>query len=72
MKILLSGTMNRIPRKYIGLSLSNGIDSLLFSLDYIDSSHSVKIGGDVNYLFLDILPRLAPGVLVHIFKGLRG
>ena len=33
---------------------------------FIDSSHSVKIGSDVNYLFLEILPRLAPGVIVHI------
>lgn len=33
---------------------------------FIDSSHSVKIGGDVNYLYLNVLPRLAPGVLVHI------
>jgi hypothetical protein len=33
---------------------------------FIDSSHTVKIGGDVNYLFLEVLPRLRPGVLVHI------
>lgn len=33
---------------------------------FIDSSHSVKIGSDVNYLFLEIIPRLAPGVIVHI------
>ncbi len=33
---------------------------------FIDSSHSVKIGSDVNYLFLDVLPRLAPGVVVHV------
>lgn len=33
---------------------------------FIDSSHSVKIGGDVNHLFLDILPILKPGVVVHI------
>lgn len=33
---------------------------------FIDSSHSVRIGGDVNFLYLDILPRLAPGVVVHI------
>jgi hypothetical protein len=26
----------------------------------------VKIGGDVNFLFLEVLPRLKPGVLVHI------
>jgi hypothetical protein len=33
---------------------------------FIDSSHTIKIGGDVNYLFLEILPRLNPGVIVHI------
>jgi hypothetical protein len=33
---------------------------------FIDSSHVVKTGGDVNYLILDILPRLKSGVIVHI------
>lgn len=33
---------------------------------FIDSSHSVKIGSDVNYLILQILPKLSPGVIVHI------
>ena len=33
---------------------------------FIDSGHCVRIGGDVNYLFLDILPRLDWGVIVHI------
>ncbi len=33
---------------------------------FIDSSHTVKIGGDVNYLFLEVLPRLKPGVIVHV------
>jgi hypothetical protein len=33
---------------------------------FIDSSHTVKIGGDVNYLFLKVLPRLRPGVIVHV------
>ena len=33
---------------------------------FIDSSHTVKIGGDVNYLFLEILPRLKAGVIVHV------
>jgi hypothetical protein len=32
----------------------------------IDSSHAVRIGGDVVFLYLEVLPRLAPGVLVHI------
>lgn len=33
---------------------------------FIDSSHTVKIGGDVNYLFLEVVPRLQPGVIVHV------
>jgi Methyltransferase domain len=33
---------------------------------FIDSSHTVKLGGDVNYLFLEVLPRLRPGVIVHV------
>jgi predicted O-methyltransferase YrrM len=33
---------------------------------FIDSSHTVSTGGDVNYLFFEVLPRLRPGVLVHV------
>jgi hypothetical protein len=33
---------------------------------FIDSSHVVKTSGDVNYLVLDVLPRLKSGVIVHI------
>lgn len=33
---------------------------------FIDSSHVLRAGGDVQYEYLEILPRLAPGVLVHI------
>ena len=33
---------------------------------FIDSSHVAKAGSDVNYLIFEILPRLQPGVLVHI------
>ena len=33
---------------------------------FIDSTHVCKIGSDVNYLFLDVLPNLNPGVLIHI------
>jgi predicted O-methyltransferase YrrM len=32
---------------------------------FIDSSHVVKIGGDVLYEYLEILPRLQRGVIVH-------
>jgi hypothetical protein len=33
---------------------------------FVDSTHVSKVGSDVNYLFFEILPRLAKGVLVHI------
>jgi predicted O-methyltransferase YrrM len=33
---------------------------------FVDSSHVCRIGSDVQYEFLDVLPRLAPGVLVHV------
>ena len=32
---------------------------------FIDSSHVSKVGSDVNRIFFDVLPVLAPGVLVH-------
>src|SRR5581483_12432588 len=37
-------------------------DDILF----IDSSHVLKTGSDVQYLYLEVLPRLPPGVLVHV------
>jgi Methyltransferase domain len=33
---------------------------------FIDSSHTVKTGGDVVFLLQEVLPRLAPGVVIHI------
>lgn len=32
---------------------------------FIDSSHVLKTASDVHFLLFDILPRLAPGVVVH-------
>lgn len=33
---------------------------------FIDTSHVSRIGGDVNYLYLEVLPRLNKGVIIHI------
>ncbi len=33
---------------------------------FIDSSHVAKTGSDVNYLYLQVLPELKPGVHIHI------
>jgi hypothetical protein len=40
---------------------SLGSNDILF----IDSSHAVKRGSDVNYLILEVLPELNDGVIVH-------
>ncbi len=33
---------------------------------FIDSSHAVKTGADVPFLYLQVIPRLKPGVFIHI------
>jgi hypothetical protein len=46
----------------LGLFTSLGAGDILF----IDSTHVLREGGDVQREYCEILPRLAPGVLVHI------
>jgi predicted O-methyltransferase YrrM len=33
---------------------------------FVDTSHTVKTGGDVTWIFHEVIPRLASGVIVHI------
>lgn len=33
---------------------------------FIDTSHVVKAGSDVQFLLLEVMPRLAPGVIIHL------
>jgi hypothetical protein len=48
----------------VGLELFTGLgeDDVLF----IDSSHIVRLDGDVPFLFLEVLPALHTGPLIHI------
>jgi predicted O-methyltransferase YrrM len=55
---LLAAPVQSIPREVFE---TLGAGDFLF----VDSSHAVKTGGDVNYLILEILPMLRPGVTVH-------
>jgi hypothetical protein len=66
-----------IKRGFVGLSqlISQPVEqvplSLFESLEandilFIDSTHTVRMGGDVLYEILEILPRLSKGVYVHI------
>jgi Methyltransferase domain len=32
---------------------------------FVDTTHTVKLASDVNFVILDVLPVLAPGVIVH-------
>lgn len=51
------------PLQEVGLELFAELSS--GDVLFIDSSHVVKCGSDVNYLLLDVLPSLQAGVWVH-------
>jgi|SRR3989344_1422157 len=61
-----SGFSKLIKRKVenVSLKIFEGLeaDDILF----IDSSHVVRIGGDVNYIFFEVLPRLKKGIYIHV------
>jgi hypothetical protein len=33
---------------------------------FVDTTHTVKLGSDVNFIVLDVLPRLPVGIVVHL------
>ena len=33
---------------------------------FIDSTHTLKIGSDVSKIYLEIIPKLKPGIIIHI------
>jgi hypothetical protein len=39
---------------------------------FVDSTHVARTGSDVNRIFFEILPSLAPGVLVHVHDVFPG
>lgn len=68
-KILRSGipgvtALIEKPAQDVDLELFLGLRNR--DMLFIDSSHVVRVGGDVVYEYLDILPRLQPGVVVHL------
>ncbi|MBI5190184.1 MAG: class I SAM-dependent methyltransferase [Nitrospirae bacterium] len=60
------GLTRLVPKKIQDVPLSEferlGEGDILF----IDSSHVLTVGSDVKYEFLEVLPRLKAGVVVHI------
>ncbi len=52
------------PAQAVPLARLTGLEA--GDLLFIDSTHTVKAGSEVNLLLLEVLPRLAPGVFVHL------
>lgn len=54
--------VSKVEAADLGLFEALEVGDVLF----IDSTHVLKLGGDVAFLFLEVLPRLRPGVVVHV------
>jgi hypothetical protein len=59
------GLSKLIPKKVQDIPLSEFKKLSKNDILFIDSSHVLKIGSDVQYLYLEVLPRLNKGVIVH-------
>jgi hypothetical protein len=62
----VDGIERQVERRVQELPLEHFADLQAGDLLFIDSSHVAKTDSDVNFLFFDIFPRLAPGVLIHL------
>lgn len=72
-KNLLQKDLNRIEALELPIqSVDPAIFAALQANDilFIDSSHVIKIGSDLNTIFFEILPNLSPGVCIH-FHDIR-
>jgi predicted O-methyltransferase YrrM len=57
-------TLHRKPVQDVPVDIYSQLKS--GDILFIDSTHVVKAGSDVNWLFLRVLPQLADGVIVHV------
>jgi hypothetical protein len=60
----LDDRLREAPLQSIPLALFDSLRS--GDILFIDSTHVVRAGSDVNFLFFEVLPRLETGVYVHI------
>jgi hypothetical protein len=66
LKAGIPGVSRLIEEKVQNLALDEFSRLEAGDILFIDSSHVAKTGSDVNYLYFEVLPRLAVGVRVHI------
>jgi len=57
-------TVHRKPVQEVSVDLFGQLQ--MGDILFIDSTHVAKAGSDVNWLLLHVLPRLSPGVIVHV------
>ena len=55
--------LSRTPAEHLPVEVFTSLKE--GDLLVVDTTHTVKTGGDVNHIVLDVLPRLQLGVLVH-------
>lgn len=63
--------VNSLGHSVLRMPVQDTDDQLWDQLDagdilFIDSSHTMSIGSDVVFLFSSVVPRLRPGVLLHV------
>ncbi len=56
--------LEAVPAQDVPLEVFTALDA--GDVLFVDTTHTVKLGSDVNRIVLDVLPALAPGVLVHV------
>lgn len=59
------GNTRIIPRRLQDVDLTEFKTLEANDILFVDSTHVSKINSDVNRIFFEILPRLAPGVFIH-------
>lgn len=66
LKAGLAGLSELVERKVQDVPLSEFAALEANDILFIDSTHVLRAGGDVQYEFCEVLPRLRPGVHVHV------
>lgn len=64
-KLNIEGKIQLIDKKAQIVDLVDLVDLDAGDLLFIDSTHTVKVGSEVNRIILEVLPRLKKGVLIH-------
>jgi hypothetical protein len=62
----IPGISRLIPERVESVGLGPFLELQQGDFLFIDSSHVSKTGSDVNFLYLEVIPRLAEGVIIHI------